>query len=373
MARTNEEIDTAIAMYKEGKSVDAVSRLTGISSKTIARHLCLRGVRARRGKILALTQNQKELAVLLHDQGKTEAEIGLVLHRCAATIGRALRQMGVKNRVGIGSGLTAEQIETAVSLYSQGKTKVEISRMFGKSYQCISAVFRQLGVCTPEARKPLLNEEQIAQALSMHAQGKTEVEIGLALDRHSQTISMLFRNMGVRSHKGPGSSLGAEQIEEMRRLYSEGMSTEKIAVMFGVYDGTVANYLRSVGVALRPKGFQRGAQHHAWVGGKTVSASGYTNLWLRDDDPLFCMAVNSRGQAGGYALEHRIVMARKLGRPLRDDETVHHIDGNRQNNDPSNLQLRTGRHGKGAAFRCADCGSHNIVPDEIEVDTPATN
>ena len=30
------------------------------------------------------------------------------------------------------------------------------------------------------------------------------------------------------------------------------------------------------------------------------------------------------------------------------DFTVHHIDGNRKNNDPSNLELRYGNHGKGA-------------------------
>ena len=38
-------------------------------------------------------------------------------------------------------------------------------------------------------------------------------------------------------------------------------------------------------------------------------------------------------------LEHRLVMAQLLGRPLTDDESVHHKDGNRLNNDPSNLEL----------------------------------
>lgn len=38
-------------------------------------------------------------------------------------------------------------------------------------------------------------------------------------------------------------------------------------------------------------------------------------------------------------LEHRVVMEEKLGRPMRDDETVHHINGNRQDNRPENLEL----------------------------------
>lgn len=36
---------------------------------------------------------------------------------------------------------------------------------------------------------------------------------------------------------------------------------------------------------------------------------------------------------------HRLVMENKLGRYLVGDETVHHIDENKANNDPENLQL----------------------------------
>lgn len=37
--------------------------------------------------------------------------------------------------------------------------------------------------------------------------------------------------------------------------------------------------------------------------------------------------------------EHRVVMERILGRKLEKGEVVHHIDRNKKNNDPSNLQL----------------------------------
>jgi len=46
-------------------------------------------------------------------------------------------------------------------------------------------------------------------------------------------------------------------------------------------------------------------------------------------------------------LEHRYVMSKHLRRELLSEETVHHINGDRKNNDISNLELFSSRHGPG--------------------------
>lgn len=105
-----------------------------------------------------------------------------------------------------------------------------------------------------------------------------------------------------------------------------------------------------------------GPESPHWKGGRAHS-HGYVSVWVHPDDPLRVMA---RSGSRLHVLEHRLVMARYLGRPLASHEQVHHINGVRDDNRLENLQLRIGSHGSGQPHVCLDCGSSRIAPVAIE-------
>ena len=156
----------------------------------------------------------------------------------------------------------------------------------------------------------------------------------------------------------------ANQLSQVRALYLEGYSTRGVGKELGIPSATVSRFVHAMGISrsqqeaislLQRQGkfysvsewscAHRGDKSPNWKGGKHKDRLGYVLIKLLPDDFFYAMA-----DKNGYVLEHRLAVARALGRNLHRWEIVHHKGakypkGSREdkgdNRYPENLQLVT--------------------------------
>jgi hypothetical protein len=125
----------------------------------------------------------------------------------------------------------------------------------------------------------------------------------------------------------------------------------EVARFFGIGRSTVSRYIKEYGLVARgisevrkdkfwgPSDVQReklrklakgqtGINNPTWKGGQSKTREGYRLILVN----------------GRYIKEHRLVMERELGRKLKRNEEVHHLDQNKLNNDPANLVVLSKSH-----------------------------
>jgi len=177
------------------------------------------------------------------------------------------------------------------------------------------------------------------------------------LAAHRDEILAARKAARVRGTIRPWLSDKEKQVIE--QLYSDGFSFKEIGANVQRNGQTVARHLRSK-FEIRARPVPSGPKSSGWKGGKHKDQHGYWYVRLVPTDPLISM-----GGKAGIVYEHRLVMARSLGRPLLPTESVHHVNGDHADNRLENLQLRQGKHGKHIVMTCLDCGSHRLGPVEI--------
>lgn len=257
----------------------------------------------------------------------------------------------------------AEVQEQIVTTYRAGDRSVgRIASDFGYSDNKVYEVLRGAGVVGQRDRHPgrKFTDEQEAAMVALYESGASLKEVGRRFECQYETAYKVLLRLGVQM-RDPGArerQFTDEEVARMVELWRAGRSQAEIGAEFGLGQNVVSRVLRLRGSDYKTDARQASRERHGmWKGGRAKAGDGYVMVLVKPDDPIGGPMRNVQG----YVLEHRLVMAQALGRPLLSSETVHHIDDkDRTDNRIENLQLRIGRHGKHAAFRCVDCGSANV-------------
>jgi transposase-like protein len=208
-----------------------------------------------------------------------------------------------------------------------------------------------------------LTQAQEQDIARRYQEGESVSQLALEHDVTRATLRRVVRRQGgLIREVGGGRNYTPEEIQELATRWHAGESQTKIAESLGISQAVVSRILAAVPrppqAVVHP---QRGELNPHWKGGR-VEGNGQVWIKVQPDHPMASMRNRQ-----GYIPEHRLVMAEHLGRPLLSTETVHHINNSESDdNRIENLQLRQGKHGKGAVARCRCCGSVDIEFQKLE-------
>lgn len=120
-----------------------------------------------------------------------------------------------------------------------------------------------------------------------------------------------------------------QSINAMNKTICLVIDCIKFARTRGWCDTHYSNFRNHGDPEWQDKRIKQGIVRAPGTGG--INAQGYIQFWVE----------------GKMTLAHRIVMENMLGRNLLSEETVHHLNGDRTDNRPENLELWSSRQPKG--------------------------
>jgi len=105
--------------------------------------------------------------------------------------------------------LSAQDITDIVHRYQTGKTTQQVGSRYGISKTRLAAILRAQGVAILRAqgvaiRRQGLNDEQVSEAATLYAAGRSLAWLGARYDISHTTVSAALRKRGVQLRPRPG-------------------------------------------------------------------------------------------------------------------------------------------------------------------------
>lgn len=284
----------------------------------------------------------------------------------SGAIASVLRRGGVQMRSTNETRILRKELKTAaiecekdaiIQAYRLGATFRELCKQYNTSGYRISKILKERGLKPLQGAHRRFTDDEEREIAEAYGRRELTSKLAKQYGCSGQLIRRIARDHG-KIINGRGNwfkEFTNNEINDVLTLRRDRFSVAVIASRTGLSGFQVDRIVREHELGRRWV-VKREAGHEL-----PHKPGDYVFEVMGDDDPFFPYMA----RANGYVQQHRLFMARSLNRPLRADETVHHINGVRDDNRIENLQLRQGRHGKGVVAQCLDCGSHNVGTTKI--------
>lgn len=313
------------------------------------------------GVARTFTEAEQDDIVERYRRGEKMTHIALATDTSLHLVRRVLRERGIESRPAVprGGPFTDEQRAKIVRLYQAGADLNEVAGAIHARHTRVREVLVEARVpIRPASFSRKFSEAAESAIATEYAQGASTLGLSKKYGCTRSLVVEILHRQGVSPRHGMRRVVDETLATEMRRLWDAGQSQSAIAETLHVGQVTVSRTLRAAGVDLESRSPKRLSRK----GGRWTGKDGYVRVLVDRTDPI----ASEMAGDNAYIMEHRLVMAHHLGRPLKRHESVHHINGIRAENRIDNLQVRQGKHGVGVVYRCACCGSTDIISVPID-------
>lgn len=234
--------------------------------------------------------------------------------------------------------------ELIVGMYfDEGLSLAKIAEKVGRAPSVIGRRFKRYGVKLRSVKEANGKKVSIEVLNDLFVKNRTSMKSAVKiLNMSPATIRTKLKENGIvlMTKKDYPNK---EQIES---FYNEGASVEGVANSFGISLGTMRRIMYKYNIKIRSikeTWALRYSKDRSWAlcgrTGRTVAPKGYIYINANTFEPEEYELFKPMMKKGNQIFEHRVVMARHLGRPLDQKEVIHHKNGVKDDNRLENLEI----------------------------------